>query len=200
MVLVRASVDWLNVTAQLCVFSASSTPRLLEGDDFDGSAGITCFSLKRVTQGWSALILVCRDALESDRVSSQLHQWIDLSFGYQLSGTAAIEAKNVSLPHPTDEMRNRGRAQLFSKPHPRRRVTQREGDGGFEGALFDALLEIEASGAAGIQPGGFSSEVLWTAAASSSTPDHAVQRQAQDRVQHDNKASELLCKYLSPNW
>lgn len=63
----------------------------------------------------------CRQALESERVSDQLHLWIDLTFGYQLSGQAAIDAKNVSLPVAgPDNIAISGRAQLFDKPHPPR--------------------------------------------------------------------------------
>lgn len=65
---------------------------------------------------------LCRMALESDRASAQLHEWIDLNFGYKLSGQAAVEAKNVALP-PADPtaLTTSGRVQLFHKPHPPRR-------------------------------------------------------------------------------
>lgn len=36
-----------------------------------------------------------RLALESDHVSSNLHQWIDLIFGHRQQGEAAVEALNV---------------------------------------------------------------------------------------------------------
>lgn len=69
-----------------------------------------------------AILMLCdRMALESERVSDQLHDWVDLTFGYKLSGKAAVEAKNVALPatNPT-ALTNRGRVQLFQKPHPPR--------------------------------------------------------------------------------
>ncbi|KAK0573871.1 hypothetical protein LWI29_014892 [Acer saccharum] len=60
-----------------------------------------------------------RDALESYRVSSQIHNWIDITFGYKMSGQAAIAAKNVMLPssEPT-KPKSVGRRQLFTRPHP----------------------------------------------------------------------------------
>ena len=62
-----------------------------------------------------------RTALESERVSDQLHKWIDLNFGYKLSGQAAVDAKNVALPaaDPT-ALTTTGRVQLFHRPHPPR--------------------------------------------------------------------------------
>uniref|UniRef100_A0A0D9V0C3 BEACH domain-containing protein n=1 Tax=Leersia perrieri TaxID=77586 RepID=A0A0D9V0C3_9ORYZ len=71
----------------------------------------------------SAEEFIClhRDALESDRVSQQLHHWIDITFGYKLSGEASVEAKNVMLPHSDPaKPKSTGRRQLFMKPHPKR--------------------------------------------------------------------------------
>lgn len=63
-----------------------------------------------------------RAALESDRVSASLHQWVDLTFGYQLAGDAAVAARNVPMsPAPNDDLRlGSSRVQLFDAPHPRR--------------------------------------------------------------------------------
>lgn len=84
-----------------------------------------------------------REALESQYVSEHLHEWIDLIFGYQQQGRAAVEATNVffyltyegavdidAITHPGTkasilaQINNFGQTphQLFQKPHPQRRV------------------------------------------------------------------------------
>ncbi|KAF9114439.1 hypothetical protein BGX27_010826 [Mortierella sp. AM989] len=67
-------------------------------------------------------IRIHREALESDHVSRHLHEWINLTFGYRLSGPHAIEAKNVALslfPGQSAFMKH-GIIQLFTDPHPQR--------------------------------------------------------------------------------
>ncbi|WVZ71326.1 hypothetical protein U9M48_019920 [Paspalum notatum var. saurae] len=74
----------------------------------------------------SAEDFIClhRDALESDRVSQQLHHWIDITFGYKLSGEASVEAKNVMLPSSDpSKPKSIGRHQLFTRPHPKRLIS-----------------------------------------------------------------------------
>ncbi|KAJ1971491.1 hypothetical protein H4R35_005227, partial [Dimargaris xerosporica] len=59
-------------------------------------------------------------ALEHDHVSRHLHHWIDLTFGYKLTGESAIQAKNVALPLTKDykDFRKHGVKQIFFEPHP----------------------------------------------------------------------------------
>lgn len=68
-----------------------------------------------------------RNALESDHVSSLIHHWIDITFGYKMSGKAAIDAKNVMLPHAAPiGPSSTGRRQLFTMPHPSRHFPSRK--------------------------------------------------------------------------
>ncbi|XP_069782164.1 WD repeat and FYVE domain-containing protein 3 isoform X4 [Narcine bancroftii] len=91
-------------------------------------------------------IRVHRQALECDYVSSHLHEWIDLIFGYKQQGVPAIEAVNVfhhlfyegqvdiyNINDPLKEtatigfINNFGQIpkQLFKKPHPPKRTRSR---------------------------------------------------------------------------
>ncbi|CAN6466622.1 unnamed protein product [Victoria cruziana] len=72
--------------------------------------------------GPEEFISLHRAALESDHVSQEIHHWFDVTFGYKLSGEAAVLAKNVTLPSSEPERpRSSGRRQLFTQPHPKRR-------------------------------------------------------------------------------
>eukprot|EP01132_Coremiostelium_polycephalum_P009944 gene9944-12194_t len=70
-------------------------------------------------------IQIHMSALESDQVSKNLHSWIDLTFGYLLSGEEAIKAKNLALMD-TSVPRTSGIVQLFTTPHPKKKSFQQQ--------------------------------------------------------------------------
>uniref|UniRef100_A0A0N5A2I9 BEACH domain-containing protein n=1 Tax=Parastrongyloides trichosuri TaxID=131310 RepID=A0A0N5A2I9_PARTI len=73
-----------------------------------------------------------RSMLESDEVSDHLNEWIDLTFGYLLTGKNAIESLNVHLSlvkkDNDNSLRTYGVVQLFNKPHPKRIKEIRTGE------------------------------------------------------------------------
>lgn len=99
-------------------------------------------------------IKIHRACLESLRVSREIHHWIDIIFGYKMSGEAAVAAKNVML-HTSNSAapRSMGRRQLFTHPHPMRSAFSPEFHSGVKlfkahekfnsGVLNEVVLESE---------------------------------------------------------
>ncbi|KAL8002679.1 putative BEACH domain, protein kinase-like domain superfamily, WD40-repeat-containing [Plasmopara halstedii] len=82
-----------------------------------------------------------REMLESNHVSAQLHQWIDLNFGVALSGEAAIREKNVPLAvHSAGK--SPGFVQLFDVAHPRRAYCRHEENANSQ-AMADESSKVE---------------------------------------------------------
>ncbi|XP_061716791.1 neurobeachin isoform X16 [Cydia pomonella] len=109
-------------------------------------------------------VRINRMALESEFVSCQLHQWIDLIFGYKQRGPEAVRATNVfyyltyeggvrldQITEPVtraaveDQIRSFGQtpAQLLSEPHPPRASTMHLAPLMFAAAPDDVCLRLK---------------------------------------------------------
>ncbi|XP_003367439.1 neurobeachin protein, partial [Trichinella spiralis] len=66
------------------------------GIDVSATADISQSVIHTIAQLWSIVLhfVTFQQALESDLVSCQLHQWIDLIFGYKQRGPEAVRATN----------------------------------------------------------------------------------------------------------
>ena len=69
-------------------------------------------ALPRLAEKGQKLCFWHLDRLEGDMVSTNIHTWIDLTFGYKLSGSTAVRIKNVC--QDIMDLRGHGVVQLFS--------------------------------------------------------------------------------------
>ncbi|KAI3935635.1 hypothetical protein MKW98_022643 [Papaver atlanticum] len=110
-------------TPDECIPEFYSDPRIFTSLH----SGMIDLAVPSWANGPGEFIKLHREALESSRVSRQIHHWIDITFGYKMSGQAAVTAKNVMLPSSDPMMpRSTGRRQLFNRPHPMRKMNKLE--------------------------------------------------------------------------
>ncbi|PPD80535.1 hypothetical protein GOBAR_DD22544 [Gossypium barbadense] len=107
-------------TPDECIPEFYCDPRIF----YSQHSGMTDLAVPSWAGSPEEFIKLHREALESNRVSCQIHHWIDINFGYKMSGPAAVAAKNVMLSSSEPaKPRSIGRRQLFTKPHPSRQVS-----------------------------------------------------------------------------
>ncbi|XWS08435.1 hypothetical protein CRYUN_Cryun40dG0002300 [Craigia yunnanensis] len=110
-------------TPDECIPEFYCDPRIF----YSQHSGMTDLAVPSWAGSPEEFIKLHRDALENTRVSRQIHHWIDITFGYKMSGQAAVAAKNVMLsPAEPTKPRSIGRRQLFTQPHPARQVAMQE--------------------------------------------------------------------------
>ncbi|PON68424.1 Regulatory associated protein of TOR [Parasponia andersonii] len=155
-------------------------------------SGMTDLSVPSWAGSAEEFIKLHHDALESDRVSHQIHHWIDITFGYKMSGQAAVAAKNVMLPSSEPMVpRSVGRRQLFTRPHPRRRGAMRKSSEGTNESAIHQCNMNEVGGETSLLSETTSLQELEEASAFSEHARHLTALYGSHSKYYDQKVSSV---------